>query len=63
MAEGNMKVDIDVNALFQKELVNVIQTLFDDHGVTVTSIDIDWVRMPDGTSRITLCEIKTGFMP
>lgn len=63
MADGNIKVTIDVNTLFQKELVRVIQTLYEEHGVMVTAIDLEWSRMSDGTSRITSCETKTEFMP
>lgn len=63
MADGNIKVSINVNALLQKELARVIQKIYDEYGIMVTEINVDWVRMQEGTRRITYCEVNTGFMP
>ena len=63
MADGNINVSINVNALLQKELARVIQKIYDEYGIMVTEINVDWVRMQEGISRITYCEVKTSFMP
>ena len=59
MAEGIIQVSISVNNLFQKELMKVIQAIYEEHRVMITGIEVDWSHTINDDSRITSCEVRT----
>ena len=58
-----LTVQVNIEAVMQKELIKVINKVHVDHGLMINAIDFDWITTIDGKAQITSCNTTSTYVP
>ena len=60
MAQINEKIEVEANAAAQNALNQFARDMYEKYGVTIESVEFEWVRTMDGTASLLHSEMTTG---
>jgi hypothetical protein len=58
---GEITIEVSVEAVFQKAIIEVVQKIQQDHGVIIESLRFDWIEAVDGSAKVISCETGSKY--
>ncbi|MFT6586070.1 MAG: hypothetical protein ACJAUY_000651 [Cognaticolwellia sp.] len=57
-----LTVQISVESIFQKKLIEVVENIEAEHGIKINQIGFVWMDLPQINSKITKCNIASELL-
>jgi len=58
---AKVEIEISVEAVFQKAIIEVVEKIQKDHGVIIESLRFDWIETTDGSAKVISCETGSKY--
>ena len=57
-----LTVQISVESIFQKKLIEVVENIEAEHGIKISEIGFDWVDLRPTNSKVIRCNITSELL-